>query len=294
MDRCHGLAESWKLEADVIDLHTHSNYSDGSDHPAVVVDRAVAAGLTVLSLADHDTFEGIPEAANAAEGRIGFIPGAELSVDWGGRAMHMLAYWAGPGPTPLADALQAIRDSRAARNQAIVVALQDLGIAITMDEVIVEAGHGVAGRPHIAAVLVDKGVVDSIASAFDRYLAAGRPAYRPRMRLGAPDAVRLTRESGGVTVVAHPHTVADHEEDFRATIVDIAELGVDGVECYYSEYPPELRRDLAGWTNRLGLVPTGGSDYHGTYKPGLSIGIGYGDLEVPDDVAERLEDRRKG
>jgi len=275
-----------------VDLHTHSSYSDGSDHPADIVEQAVAAGLTAMSLSDHDTFEGIAEAEAAARGRITFVPGVELSVDWQGRAMHLLAYWAGPDPSPLADGLQVVRDSRVSRNVEIVDALREMGVPIQLDDVLEEAGHGVVGRPHIAAVLMRMGVVESVADAFDRYLANGRPAYRPRRRLTVDEAVRLAGESGGVTVVAHPHTVADDADDFRATFGAIADLGIDGVECHYPEYPPDLRRSLAAWANELGLVPSGGSDYHGTYKPGLSIGTGRGDLVVPDETVERLAARR--
>jgi predicted metal-dependent phosphoesterase TrpH len=275
-----------------VDLHTHSSYSDGSDHPADIVEGAVAAGLTALSLSDHDTFEGIAEAESAANGRIAFVPGVELSVDWQGRAMHLLAYWAGPDPSPLGDGLQVVRDSRVTRNVEIVEALRSMGVPIELDDVLAEAGHGVVGRPHIAAVLMRMGVVESVADAFDRYLANGRPAYRPRRRLTVADAVRLAGESGGVTVVAHPHTVADDADDFRSTFGEIAALGIDGVECHYPEYPPGLRRDLAAWADELGLVPSGGSDYHGTYKPGLSIGTGRGDLSVPDETIERLAARR--
>ncbi len=276
-----------------VDLHTHSSYSDGSDHPAEIVDLAVGAGLSAMSLSDHDTFEGIAEAADAARGRIEFVPGVELSVDWQGRAMHLLAYWAGPDPSPLADGLQVIRDSRVTRNVEIVEALQSMGIPIRLDDVLSQAGHGVVGRPHIAAVLMRMGAVDSVADAFDRYLANGRPAYRPRRRLAVEEAVRLTRDSEGVTVVAHPHTVADDEDDFRGTFAAIAALGIDGVECHYSEYPPAMRLDLSRWAGDLGLVPSGGSDYHGTYKPGLAVGSGHGDLAVPDETVERLAERRR-
>lgn len=276
-----------------VDLHTHSTYSDGTEDPARLIDGAIAAGMGALALTDHDTFEGIAEATEAARGRIALIPGVELSVEWQGRAMHLLAYWAGPGPSPLADALGEVRDSRTTRNVEIVEALRAMGIEITLEEVIAEAGHGVVGRPHVAAVLMAKGAVESVAQAFDRYLAAGRPAYRSRLRLEVDQAIRLTRESGGVSVVAHPHTVADDEDDFRGTFAAIAELGVDGVECYYPEYPPELRTDLASWADRLGLVPSGGSDYHGSYKPGITLGVGRGDLEVPDETLARLEERRR-
>jgi predicted metal-dependent phosphoesterase TrpH len=276
-----------------VDLHTHSTYSDGTESPTVVVGHAIEAGLTTVALTDHDGFEGLAEAASSAQGRIGFIPGVELSVDWGGRAMHLLVYWVENVPGPLQDALAEIRESRWTRNVEIVEALRAMGIAITLDEVLTEAGHGVIGRPHIAAVLCRHGAAETIADAFDRYLGAGRPAYRPRKRLSAADSVALARASGGVTSVAHPHSVADSADEYREVLEGVAALGVDGIECHYVEYEPSLRRRLAAWADDLGVVPTGGSDYHGAYKPGIAVGVGHGDLVVPGEVVERLAERRR-
>jgi len=276
-----------------VDLHTHSTYSDGTVSPSSVVEQAVAAGLTVVALTDHDGFEGLAEAARTADGRIGFVPGVELSVDWEGRAMHLLAYWVEDGSGPLQDALAEVRDSRRTRNIEIVDALRAMGIDITLGEVLEESGPGVVGRPHIAEVLRRHGVVETIAEAFDVYLASGRPAYRPRLRLTAPQAVTLARASGGVTSVAHPHTVAASAAEYRSVLEGVTALGVDGIECHYVEYPPDLRRTLAAWAEELGAIPTGGSDYHGTYKPGIEVGTGRGDLIVPDEVVERLAARRR-
>lgn len=276
-----------------VDLHTHSRMSDGSATPADIVAMAAARRLGGLALTDHDTLDGLEEAATAAASAgIRFVPGVELSVRWGGRAMHLLSYWIEPGPGPLQDRLAELRDGRDLRNAQIVDALQGLGIDITVGEVAAQAGAGSVGRPHIAAVLMGKGVVSSIAEAFDAYLAEGRPAYRPRMRLDAGDAVRLTKASGGSAVVAHPHTVADAADGFATALEAFRSLGIDGVECYYGEYTPEIRRRLAATADRIGLIPTGGSDYHGTYKPGLEVGVGRGDLLVPDAVLEALEATR--
>jgi len=276
-----------------VDLHTHSTYSDGTVSPTSVVEQAVEAGLSTIALTDHDGFEGLAEAARAASGEIAFIPGVELSVDWEGRAMHLLAYWVDEGPGALQDALVDIRESRATRNVEIVEALRAMGIPITLEEVLEESGHGVIGRPHIAAVLCRHGAAEDVRDAFDRYLGTGRPAYRPRRRLLAGEAVALARESGGVTSVAHPHTVAESAEGYREVFQAVADLGIDGIECHYVEYPPELRRTLAAWADDLGVVATGGSDYHGAYKPGIEVGVGRGDLIVPDDVVERLAARRQ-
>jgi 3',5'-nucleoside bisphosphate phosphatase len=275
-----------------VDLHTHSTFSDGSDRPGQIVDAAVVAALTAIALTDHDGIDGIEEAAASAAGRIELIPGVELSVRWHDHAMHLLGYWIGPG-TAIAAALHSLQESRAVRNTEMIAALVELGIDITVEELAAQAGvDGVGGRPHIAAVLVSKGVVDSIPQAFDHYLAAGRPAYRGRLRLDAGEAVDLIHRSGGVAVVAHPHTIADDEGGFRDLFESLAGLGVDGIECHYAEYEPALRDRLAARARALDLVPTGGSDYHGTYKPGLELGRGFGDLVVPDEVVPALRERR--
>ncbi|MDX1690662.1 MAG: PHP domain-containing protein [Acidimicrobiia bacterium] len=275
-----------------VDLHLHSDRSDGTDPPAVVVDHAVAAGLGAMALTDHDTLGGVAEARRAAAGRIRVIPGVELSVEWPTGTMHLLGYWTEPGTGPLEDRLEELRRDRDRRNAAIVDALGDLGIEISIDEVERRAGGDSVGRPHIAAALVDRGVVSSIPEAFDRFLAAGRPAYRPRHRLPAAEAVRLVRASGGVAAVAHPHTVATAADAFSDAFASFADVGIDGVECHYAEYVPSQRSRLDTLARSHGLVPTGGSDYHGDHKPGISVGRGRGDLAVPDAALDELEARR--
>lgn len=277
-----------------VDLHTHSHFSDGSDSPSAVVDLAVAHGLSSVALTDHDGFDGVAEATDAAATRIEVIPGTELSARWDQRSVHVLVYWPDTGDSPLHRALIDLRADRSRRNGEMVDALAGLGVDITLDEVSEVAGVGVAGRPHIAAVLVAKGVVGSLAQAFDEYLAAGRPAYRGRLGLDVTTAVELALRSGGVPVVAHPHTIADGADDFRALFERIAEMGFAGVECHYSEYPASTRIRLAERADGLGLVATGGSDYHGSYKPGIAVGTGRGDLDVPDGVVEALRERIPG
>jgi predicted metal-dependent phosphoesterase TrpH len=250
-----------------IDLHTHSSYSDGTTSPAGIVTSAVDRGLTALALTDHDTLDGIPEARRAADAAgLPFVPGVELSVGWNARAMHLLAYWVEPGPGPLQDRLAEIQRGRAARNLQIVEALNELGFDITIAEIAGIAGDGVAGRPHFAVALM----------------------RRPRMRLPAAEAAALTRRCGGVTSVAHPHTVADDAAGFEAAFSGFAALGITGVECHYVEYAPDRRRRMVAIARSAGLVPTGGSDYHGDNKPGIEVGVGRGDLAVPDEALEEL------
>jgi predicted metal-dependent phosphoesterase TrpH len=274
-----------------VDLHTHSRYSDGSDSPTEIIENAKRIGLSAIALTDHDLIDGLEEARQAAGSDIEMIPGAELSVEWEGKGMHLLAYWIDHG-SPLADRLAGIQQGRIARNHEMVDALVGLGIDINMEELEAEAEMGVVGRPHFAAILVRKKAADSIKDAFDKYLAAGRPAYRPRERVDAAEAMSLARESGSVPVVAHPHTLADDAEGFSHLFPTFKELGAAGIECYYVEYTQDIRERMAAVVTDLGLVATGGSDYHGTYKPGIALGSGRGDLMVPESCLEQLMEAR--
>lgn len=279
----------------VVDLHLHSVFSDGSDTPEVIAEQASTAGLTAIALTDHDTLDGLPRAAEACrELGLLFIGGAELSVLWRDQSMHMLVYFLEPGNGPLQDRLAELRRSRAGRNDQIAVRLQELGLDISIEEVRLEAGEGVVGRPHFAGVLIAKGYVHSVPEAFDRYLAAGRPAYVPRMRLSAEDAITLSRASGGVPVIAHPHTLNLRADEFAVGFRELADHGLGGIEAYYGEYTPEMRARIARICADLGIVATGGSDYHGKYKPHLRIGTGTGDLRVPDSAFEGLLAARSG
>ena len=270
-----------------VDLHTHSTFSDGSDDPATLVRLARAAGLTALALTDHDTLDGIGEARAAAAGTgLDLVPGVELSVDWEPGPAHLLAYFVEPGPGPLADRLVELQEGRARRNREILAALTTLGMPLCPDDL--RPTPGLVGRPHIAAALVRVGYAATLQDAFDLYLARGRPAYRPRPRLTAAEAVRLTRRSSGVAVLAHPHTVAAAADDYAAALSAFRDLGGMGVECQYPDYPAALQEHLVAFTRRLGMIPTGGSDYHGALRPGLALGKGRGDLAVPDEAAAEL------
>ena len=275
-----------------VDLHLHSTTSDGTDTPAVVVGHAAAAGLTAIALTDHDTLDGLVEAAGAAErAGIELVPGVELSLEWPLGGMHLLVYHLLPGPGPLQDRLASLQAGREERNAVVVERLATLGWPITIEDVIEESGGGVVGRPHIASVLVRIGAAESIADAFDRWLARGRPGYVDRVRLGPEEAIGLALRSGAVPVLAHPHTTGVSADEYGRTFAELADMGLAGIESWYAEYPVELRRHLASLAAGLGLVATGGSDYHGAYKPGLSVGTGHGDLVVPDDVVAAIAAR---
>lgn len=276
-----------------VDLHLHSSASDGTDAPAVVVQKAAAIGLTAIALTDHDTLSGIHEAQSAATDLpIELIPGVELSVDHNGVKIHMLAYFLEPGPGALQDRLEKLRDGRAVRNRKIVEVLNALGYPITMQDVHRQAAGDAIGRPHIADALVAADMVADRSEAFRDLLGDGGSAYFERTRLTATEAINLTTESGGVTSIAHPLTIDPGDSTLRSIFEELRGVGLSGIEAYYSQHPPHIRTQLAGVASDLGLVATGGSDCHGTGKPGLEIGTGSGDLVVPDSVLEELRARR--
>jgi predicted metal-dependent phosphoesterase TrpH len=278
-----------------VDLHTHSTASDGSDDPAALVEKAAAMGLSTIALTDHDTVEGIEEARVAAD-RVGIelIPGTELSLQFLG-GMHLVVLWLEPGPGPLQDRLPYLQQGRTARNQAIVELLVEHGMPLTMEEILEVAGSGSVGRPHIAAVMARRGYVNSVPEAFDLWLSAGRPAYANRPRLEPEEAIGLALQSGGLPVLAHPHTLGINRAHEMAALLDRLRLaGLVGMETEYAAYHRHEREGYADLARRFGLVVSGGSDYHGTYKEGLQLGTGYGDLVVPESILEGLRERRPG
>ena len=276
----------------IVDLHSHSTASDGSDPPRRVVELAVESGLSSLALTDHDTQEGLQEAASAAEGSgLELIPGLELSLDFDRSGMHLIILWLLPGSSPLGDRLAALRAGRDERNLRIVEMLSKVGLPITIEEVEEEAGGGSVGRPHIAAVMMSRGYVPDIRTAFDLWLGSGKPAYVGRNRLDAEEAISLARESGGVPVLAHPHTLGITTAGEMADLLArLRRAGLVGLEAVYPAYRRHEREGYADLARRFGLIPSGGSDYHGTYKPGLMLGSGYGDLVVPGSLRDELRE----
>jgi hypothetical protein len=274
----------------VIDLHTHSTVSDGSEPPTRVIDLAADAGLTAVALTDHDRLDGLADAGRqGAERGIDVVPGCELSCEHPG-TLHLLVYFVTAGDGPLQNELEWLQRARDDRNRLLASRLADLGLPVTLEEMEEESGGTGTGRPHAAAVLVRQGVVGSVQEAFDRYLAKGRPAYVPKARLTAPDALRLARGSGGVAVLAHPLSLGLAPLELERQAGELAGLGLAGVECIYGRYSAGERAGLADLAARLGLAVTGGSDFHGTYKPDLAVGTGRGDLAVDDGLLDHLRE----
>ena len=277
----------------MIDLHLHSTCSDGSESPTAVVGLAAAAGCSTIALTDHDGLAGLKEAAAAAAAAgIGFVRGCEVSCSFSPGTLHLLAYFVEDEEGPLPDMLADMRSDRSARNERLVARLRELGYPVSLDAVGAVAGSDVIGRPHFASVLVGLGAASSVQDAFDRILGKGRPAYVSKAHVSAPEAIAAAKESGAVAVLAHPLSLGLGPVELDSQIAELAELGLGGLECYYGRYAPDERSGLAAIASSHGLVATGGSDFHGTFKPGLFVGTGTGDLEVPDAAVRELEARR--
>lgn len=266
------------------DLHAHSTASDGVLAPAELVRAAQAAGLTALALTDHDTVEGLPEAsAEAARLGLRLVPGVELSTDATGREVHILGYFCHGDRPPLAHLLAEMRAARWQRLERMVAALAEAGVRLELERVAALAGGGAAGRAHVARALVEAGHAGSVEEAFQRFLVRGRPGYVPRRKLHPADAVRAVVAAGGVAVLAHPGLIGDDE-----VIPALRSAGLGGIEVYYPAHTPGQVAHYARLAGELGLVATGGSDFHGR-------GERWGDLgsvTVPDEVVDRLEARR--
>ncbi|HTW08117.1 MAG TPA: PHP domain-containing protein [Acidimicrobiales bacterium] len=275
----------------MIDLHVHSNVSDGSDSPDALVDMAVKAGLAAFALTDHDRQDGVePARRRARQAEIDLVPGVEISCYHSG-TMHMLVYFLEPGEGPLQDELTRLQVARDNRNEVLVQRLGELGLPVTMDELMAESGGTGAGRPHVAAILVRKGYATSVQDAFDKYLAKGRPGYMEKERLDPVHAIALALQSGALPVLAHPLSLGLPPAGTQSTVEELAGAGLVGLEAIYGRYSKDERAGLAVMAARAGLAITGGSDYHGTYKPDLDLATGRGDLHVPDSALTALRDR---
>lgn len=280
-----------------VDLHSHSTASDGTLAPAEVVRLAKETGLTALALTDHDTIAGLTEAAAEAR-RVGidFLPGIEVSCEIPRPGtMHVLGYGvdrSSPVLQQMSSSLIAARDDR---NPRIIRRLNELGIDITLQEVEAKAGGGVVGRPHIAAVLVQKGIVPTTQAAFDKYLGQGGAAYHDKERLERGQAMRLIRAAGGLPVLAHPVQLRLADDAMiEKTVKELADLGLAGLEVIHSDHSPADVEKFSRLADRLGLIKTGGSDFHGANKKNIQLGVANGQ-QIPrafyNSILERLPAR---
>ncbi len=273
----------------MVDLHTHSTASDGTYSPKELIYLAKKVGLKALALTDHDTIDGLPEAYQTAkEEGISFLCGVEISVKFEGPGhFHLLGYFLEP-PEELKEVLDKLKAARAERNKKMVGKLKELGIDISLEE-LQSIAEGEVGRPHFAYLLVKKGYVKSVEEAFERYLKKGAPAYYPKALLTEEEAINAIKKAKGIPVLAHPITLKLSDEALKSYLIRLKELGLMGVEVYYSEHTREYTKFLEGLTSELSLIKTGGSDFHGKNKPDIKLGLGFGNLRVPDDCYYELK-----
>ena len=275
----------------MIDLHTHSNESDGSLAPRQLVGEAARAGVSILAITDHDTLAGYDQALPAArEAGIELLCGIELSTKLNGHSVHLLGYF--PRANGLAGFRQWLLDmqsSRRDRNVRLAARLRELGLDIRVEEA--EAlGRGMTGRPHFAQVMVRKGYVTRIRQAFDEYLDESAKGYVDRREPRFEEEVREIRAAGGISSLAHPARVAS---DVAALLPELRAAGLQAIEAYHSDHSPGETQMYLDLAKRHGLKVTGGSDFHGAVKPEVMLGTGCGgNLRVPLQVYEDLREWR--
>lgn len=269
------------------DLHLHTTASDGTWSPAELIQAVADVGLSCIAVTDHDTVAGVMEAQEAGrEHGVEVIPGVELSVEHSGTEVHLLGYFIDPTDSTLLKTLSVYQSGRAQRIERMVQRLREHGCTITVDDVMVYAGDGSVGRPHVARALVQHGFADSVPDAFARWLGEGRPGYVPRDRLPLPEAIQLIHRTGGVAVCAHPGLLkaTDLVESMRV-------YGLDGIEVVHSAHDLRMQQRFNVYAIKTGLARTGGSDSHG---PGVKKGLYLGEYTIPLEWVERLKSRRRG
>jgi len=281
------------MEEKFIDLHTHSTMSDGSMTPVEVVRHAKAQGLAAIALTDHDSIDGVREAMAEGE-RIGIevVPAIEFSVK-AKTEMHILGYYIDINNPELLEQLEMIKKVRKQRTAETCQKLNDLGFAVTVEEALAIAPAGIVGRAHFAKLLADKGYTASVKEGFERYLNNGKPAYSSTQFLSRIDAVKLIKEAGGLSFVAHLNQCRFTDDYMIKILAQLEWNGLDGIEGYYTEYTPELQEKYQGMAKLLGLAISGGTDFHAEMKPHIQIGKGLGNLKIPTSVLENIKALRK-
>ena len=277
-----------------VDLHMHSTYSDGTRTPAELVRMAGDLGLRGMAITDHDTVAGVGEAMEAG-GRQGIpvLAGLEISALHQGRSLHILGYGIDPDDAGLRQRLARLQEERRRRNRRMLQLLDKLGIVIRPEELQQVSGRGQAGRPHIARLLMAKGVVASMEEAFDRYLGTGKPAWSKRFCYEAGDCIQMIHRAGGIAVWAHPGLGASPREVLTRVVAELAGYGLDGLEIYYPAHSADMRATLHFLAGKYQLVATGGSDYHGDNRPGRGLAADPRQGCPPDHCLEAIERRRQ-
>jgi 3',5'-nucleoside bisphosphate phosphatase len=268
------------------DLHIHSNFSDGLLSPEEIVRKARDAGLTVIAITDHDTVDGIgPAIAEGEKVGVKVIPGIEFTTDTKDNEIHVLGYYIDYKAQWLQQLLLKIREDRKNRIYKIVDKLKEQGVDISAQEVLALAENGSAGRPHVARMLIQKGIVKNIPEAFNRFLVRGAPAYIPHFRLTPSEAVQTIVKAGGIPVYAHP-AVSNSDE----IIPELMANGLAGIEVFYGKHSDAQVKHYRALAEKYGLLMTGGSDFHG-FGTGRDVSLGA--AQLPDERISAMEEHLK-
>jgi 3',5'-nucleoside bisphosphate phosphatase len=259
----------------MIDLHVHTNMSDGSLSPAEVVRLSAQKGLQAIAITDHDTVEGISEAqAEGLKSGVEVISGVEMSVEWNPGIVHILGFFIRHDDENLLESLAYLAQGRQDRIPRIVSKLNDCGVHISVEEVALESGGGVPGRPHVANVMVRKGIVNAVQEAFDLYLGKGAPAYVKKPKISPEEAMRVIKEAGGLPVLAHPYSIDEEDSTrFREIIRGFVRQGLEGIEVYYPKHTAEQTKMFLDLASEFDLAITGGTDFHGAGRPEAQLGV---------------------
>jgi predicted metal-dependent phosphoesterase TrpH len=273
----------------LVDLHTHSTASDGSMTPRELVRHAKENGLSALALTDHDTVEGIEAALDeGAKTGLEVVAGIEISVEFRPE-MHILGYFFGDSYKNAVEIVDSLVESRNERNPKIIKKLNEIGFDITMDEVEKEALGNIVARPHMAKVLMKKGYVKSTSEAFDKYLGFGKPAYFPKNKLTPEEGIKVILNAGGIPVLAHPIFLDLGWRQLDELLARLVSCGLKGIEAYYVENKGDDTGNLLRLAIKHNILATGGSDFHGSFKPDIEIGRGHGGLKVPYELLEKMK-----
>lgn len=272
-----------------IDLHTHSTCSDGTFTPAEVVKEAAKAGLSAIALTDHDTIDGLEEAIEAGKKYgVEVITGIEFSVA-ADTEMHLLGLDFFLDCPEIRNILDEMIIQRDKRNIEVIKLLENIGIHITIDDILAEATSKVTGRSQIAKAMLKKGYANTIKEAFDKYLSFDKPAFVPRSTLSPEDAIRIIKKCGGKSFLAHLNQTGKTDEELYTILSHLKDCGLDGIEGYYTEYTETMNTRYRKMADDLGLLLSGGSDFHGTNKDGYEIGKGKGNLKIPYELLEKIK-----
>lgn len=278
---------------DLIDLHVHSNCSDGTFTPAELADYASRKGLRAFALTDHDTLEGIPEAAKAAKDQgIELIPGIEFSTAYQERDLHILGLDLDCSHPDLLEEINSFQQERQRRNQKMIDKMAADGIRISRDQMIEAFGDTLWTRAHFARYLEQQGYVEHMWDAFQTYIGDHCPYYVPRQKTSPFHVVRLIRKAGGIPVLAHPFQYHLDEEGLCILIRSLKQAGLLGIEAIYSTHSQSQENEIRKLARNFGLCVSGGSDFHGAHKPDIDLGCGKGNLRIPYEILERLRNAR--